>query len=347
MTSCEQGHRFYHMRKLISILAVVASATGLFAQKDPLVGFYVGTVENGIGYPFKHSPDLCIEVARFGDKYQAKLTEKPLARADTYGFVEGLVAVDGKLSFKDFGERLKLSGELTAEGGVLKSKDRKGKDVIATFKKTVIVSPTMGLQAPPNAIVLFDGTNTDEWEHTGGTPCCWEIKDGAMISRPQMVNGKRRDGTIFTKKKFGAMRVHLEFKIPAEYDKPNSRGNSGVHFGPYEVQIIDSFGSEGNWWQCGSIYRIHAPKVNASLEPEVWQTYDIEYTPAKFMNGKLVAHPELTVYQNGIRIQYKEPVFHKTNVQFKTEPHELGLIPFGLQDHAHPVAFRNIWVVAE
>ena len=335
------------MKKIISILTVVASATGLFAQTDPLVGFYTGKVINGFGYPFRDSPDLCIEITRFGDKYQAKLTEKPLARADTYGFVKDLVATDGKLSFKNFGEILKLSGEITAEGGVLKSKDRKGKDVIAEFKKTVIVSPTMGLQAPPNAIVLFDGTNTDQWQHSDGNPCCWEIKDGAMISRPQKVNGKRKDGTIFTKKKFGAVRMHLEFKIPAEYDKGEARGNSGVHFGPYEIQIIDSFGSEGNWWQCGAIYRIHAPKVNASLEPEVWQTYDIEYTPAKFMNGKMVAYPEMTVYQNGVRIQYKEPVFNKTNVKNKAEPLLDELVPLGLQDHAHPVAFRNVWVVAQ
>ena len=86
---------------------MVASATGLFAQTDPLVGFYTGKVINGFGYPFRDSPDLCIEITRFGDKYQAKLTEKPLARADTYGFVKDLVATDGKLSFKNFGEILK------------------------------------------------------------------------------------------------------------------------------------------------------------------------------------------------------------------------------------------------
>ena len=69
------------MKKIISILTVVASATGLFAQTDPLVGFYTGKVINGFGYPFRDSPDLCIEITRFGDKYQAKLTESLLLKS--------------------------------------------------------------------------------------------------------------------------------------------------------------------------------------------------------------------------------------------------------------------------
>lgn len=119
-----------------------------------------------------------------------------------------------------------------------------------------------------------------------------------------------------------------------------------MHFGPYEVQIIDSFGGEGNWWQCGAIYRMHAPKTNASLEPGAWQTYDIEYRPAQFLNGRLVAYPELTVYHNGVRVQNKEPVFAPTDITQKHNPHTADPINLGLQDHGSPVSFRNIWVPA-
>ncbi len=332
------------MKKILISIALSFSALFAFAQKDPLSGIYCGTVKNGLSYPFGKSADICAEVARFADGYQIKLTERPLTRGDSYGFLQGIKPIDGKIVLEDFSQ-LKLSGEITPEGGLLKGKNRKGEEVVATLKKVDIVSPTMGLTPPPNAIILFDGKDTSKWFHADGEPCCWDIENGAMVSRPLYVKGKKKDGTVFTKEKFGALRMHLEFKIPAEYEKSNSRGNSGVHFGPYEVQIIDSFGSEGNWWQCGAIYRIHAPKVNASLEPEVWQTYDIEYSPAKFVNGVLVSYPELTVYHNGVRVQNKEPVFHPTNIKFKDNPHTSENVPLGLQDHAHPVAFRNIWVV--
>lgn len=113
-------------------------------------------------------------------------------------------------------------------------------------------------------------------------------KDGEMISKPLMVDGKRRDGTIRSKGKFGAFRMHLEFKIP-----PTGPGNSGVYVGPYEIQVLNSFGREGSWYDCGSIYRQHPPKVNASIEPEAWQTYDIEFHPAKFDGDRLISHPDL------------------------------------------------------
>ena len=332
------------MKKSIYIaIALFFSTLAAFSQKDPLVGFYMGKISNQTSYPFGQSPELCLEVSRFGESYQLKLTARPLLRTDNYGSASGLKAENGKIVLKNFSS-LGLSGEITPEGALLKGKNRKGNETVADLKKTTIVSPTMGMPAPEGAIVLFDGKSKSEWQHIGGEPCSWKLEDGAMVSQPLMVDGKKKDGTIYTKKKFGAVKIHLEFKIPAEYVLGETRGNSGVHFGPYEVQIIDSFGGEGNWWQCGAIYRIHAPKSNASLEPEAWQTYDIEYTPAKFVNGRLVAHPEMTVYQNGIRVQNKEPVFHPTNITQKDKPHTPDPISIGLQDHSHPVSFPNIWV---
>ncbi len=333
------------MKKITFLLACMALFTSIAsAQKDPLVGFYKGKITNQPTYPFGNSPELCLEVARFGDMYQIKLVAEPLKRTDTYGFAEGLKPENGKIAVKDFSS-LKLSGEISPEGAILKGKNRRGKETVAELKKVEIVPPTMGMPAPAGAIVLFDGKDTSAWEHKDGEPCCWKVSGGAMVSAPLLVGGKKKDGTIYTKQKFGAVRMHLEFKIPAEYEKANNtRGNSGVHFGPYEIQIIDSFGSDGNWWHCGSIYRIHAPKSNASLEPEVWQTYDIEFYPAKFENGILTAYPEITLYHNGVRVQNREPVFHPTNIAQKNAPHVPGPVKLGLQDHSHPVSFRNIWV---
>ena len=314
-----------------------------YAQKDPFVGFYKGELKNVNSYPFQTEPQVCAEVALFPDGYSFKLTSEPLKRADTYALAKNLKAEGGKIAFKD-DLKLKLEGVITPGKIVVKGKNSKGGEITGELVKTELTSPTTGLKPPAGATVLFDGKDTSEWVQEDGSPCVWQIKDGAMISQPMFVNGKKKDGTIFTKKKFGAVKMHVEFKIPAEYAAdPNGRGNSGVHFGPYEIQIIDSFGGEGCWWQCGAVYRMHAPKVNASFEPEAWQTFDIEFTPAKFENGKLTALPEFTVYQNGVRVQYKEPVYHRTNIAFKNLPHPQELLPLGLQDHSHPIAFRNVW----
>ena len=162
-------------------------------------------------------------------------------------------------------------------------------------------------------------------------------------------NGKHLNGTIRTKQSFDAIRLHLEFKTPAEYGvaRTQGRGNSGVIFGPYEVQVLDSFGAEGYWDECGSIYRMHPPYVNASLEPEAWQTYDIEYHPAKFDGDNLVEYPKFTVYLNGVLVQKDTPVYSCTSIgprNFANFKHPRNGIKLNLQDHSNKVAYRNIWV---
>lgn len=169
------------MKKSIYIaIALFFSTLAAFSQKDPLVGFYMGKISNQTSYPFGQSPELCLEVSRFGESYQLKLTARPLLRTDNYGSASGLKAENGKIVLKNFSS-LGLSGEITPEGALLKGKNRKGNETVADLKKTTIVSPTMGMSAPEGAIVLFDGKSKSEWQHIGGEPCSWKL-------------GRRRDG---------------------------------------------------------------------------------------------------------------------------------------------------------
>ena len=64
-------------------------------------------------------------------------------------------------------------------------------------------------EAPSDAIVLFDGTNMDEWEHLNGDATKWKIENSnAMVVKPG-------SGNIQTKREFGDMQLHIEFRTPA------------------------------------------------------------------------------------------------------------------------------------
>ena len=94
----------------------------------------------------------------------------------------------------------------------------------------------------------------------------------------------RNNGSIRTKQEFdGHFKLHVEFRVPYEPEgSGQGRGNSGVYVqGRYEVQILDSYGLQSKNNDCGAIYEVAAPKVNACKAPTVWQSYDITFTAPK------------------------------------------------------------------
>jgi hypothetical protein len=128
----------------------------------------------------------------------------------------------------------------------------------------------------------------------------WKIVDDEAMQIAFDFKGKRRKQFLCTKEKFGDYRLHLEFQLPED----GGKGNSGLFFGPlYELQILDSAGKESvGMGDCGAIYQIRVPDVNAALGPGDWQTIDLEYQAAKlgangFMTEKGAAR--VTVRLNG------------------------------------------------
>ncbi len=340
------------MRKtIIAALAALTITLSAFAQKDEFAGFYKGTVEAKKCYPSTTCPDVYAEVYRGpNQKYRLRLLPVIMNRCDVFYDLDNLEAKDGKIEFKGASKYYDLKGEITpkeivAEGFVQGKNPAKLK-----LERMEIVPPTLGQKAPEGAVVLFDGKNFDAWRHgDANIPVNWTLKDGVMTVRPAIKEGKKRiGGSIFTKEKFGPFKLHLEFMMPCYYDKlGQARANSGVIVGDYEVQLLDSFGTEGLWNECASVYRQVAPLVNASTEPGTWQTYDIIFKPAVIENGKLVKLPTFTVWHNGVLVQKDTEIAYRTSLfpdkgaeyQHSGEP-----VSIQLQDHGDLLSFRNIWL---
>ena len=112
-----------------------------------------------------------------------------------------------------------------------------------------------------------------------------------------------------TKDKFdGNFKLHVEFRVPyMPQAKGQGRGNSGVYVqGRYEVQVLDSYGLKSQNNDCGGIYEVAAPLVNACKAPTVWQSYDIEFQAPKCADGKMVEPAVMTVHHNGVKIHDKQ-----------------------------------------
>ena len=210
----------------------------------------------------------------------------------------------------------------------------------------------LGLAPPAGAIVLFDGSNFDAWKpfswawinpKDNQKEIQWEIQDDGSFEIALEFKGKRRQQTLSTKQKFGKYRLHLEFQLPEK-----GSGNSGVFFGPlYELQILNSSEKEKiGLSDCGAIYQVRKPDVNAGLGPNLWQTVDLEYQPAQIRSNGYMTETgaaRVTIKLNGQMIH--------DDVRLSLRRNKYGAFPeektsaIILQDHNSPVKFRNIWVV--
>jgi hypothetical protein len=204
------------------------------------------------------------------------------------------------------------------------------------------VTPSGGAgDAPSDAILLFNGKDLNEWTLLDGSPAKWEVKDGSFT----VVKGT---GDIKTKKVFGDIQLHIEWRSPAVIESEGQgRGNSGIFLQEhYELQVLDSYESQTyRNGQAGAIYKQHGPLVNATRKPGEWQTYDVIYNAPRFNeNGEVVIPAYITVLHNGIIIQNHSEIRGPT--EFKGLPVYVshGKASLQLQDHGNPVSYRNIWV---
>ncbi len=215
--------------------------------------------------------------------------------------------------------------EVTVAGGKMKIKHG---DQSVELPRVERRSSTLGQKPPAGAVVLFDGTSAAAWQ--GG-----RLAEGNLLAV-----GTR------SMQAFRDFQAHLEFRLPYMPEaRGQGRGNSGVYVQDrYEIQVLDSFGLTGEDNECGGIYKESKPSENMCYPPLAWQTYDIDFTAAKFdAAGTKTAPAVITVRHNGVVIHDKIMLKNVTpGGGLNKESADPG--PFSLQNHGNPVVFRNIWV---
>ncbi len=287
---------------------------------------------------------------QFQGEYRGWQRSRPTGRSSEPVAIQVIALGEGKFAGTKYygglpgegwfgGTRYELQGGMTGDVVTLRNDDyevvleKSGATIMTKdgrrageLKKMMRISPTMGTAPPPGAVVLFDGTSTDQFKNAKMT------EDGLLIAGTE------------TKDSFDSFRLHAEFRLPYKpMARGQGRGNSGFYLqSRYEVQVLDSFGLVGVENECGALYKTRRPDFNMCFPPLQWQTYDIDLTSPTFdEKANKLSNMKISVWHNGVLIHNNADIPNKTG---GGKPEGPELLPTKLQDHGNPVVYRNIWI---
>jgi hypothetical protein len=213
-----------------------------------------------------------------------------------------------------------------------------------TPEVTVITPGESDMNAPSDAIVLFDGTGKtllQNWKSSNGGEPAWKVADNCMT----VVKGK---GGIQTTMLFEDYQLHIEWRTPSVVvGTSQGPGNSGIYMqGLYELQVLDNYNNRTyRNGQAGSFYKQYAPLVNTCRKPGVWQSYDVIWTAPRFKkDGTIFSAARATVLQNGVLVQNNVELLGPTEYIGIPKYKQHGPGPIALQEHGNTVSYRNIWI---
>ena len=220
------------------------------------------------------------------------------------------------------------------------------------FEKQNRRSATLGARAPEGAIVIFDGTNVDKFQprpeaRINEVPVP-QRQGGGQQGQGQGAAQRGNFNTLWAEAATTAFekrpyKLHIEFMLSyMPQARGQARSNSGVYIDErYELQVLDSFGLEGRDNECGGFYQFAGPAVNMCFPPLTWQTYEIDFTPARWDGDRKIANARVSAIHNGVQIHSNLELTNHTPGRRDEGPAPLGIY---LQGHGNRVQYRNIWI---
>lgn len=195
-------------------------------------------------------------------------------------------------------------------------------------------------ERPADAVMLIGAEGHELIPEEQGKESKWVFADGVLTASPVW-------DSMVTKGTYRDFQLHVEFNVNKQ-DKPDNLeadGNSGIYIQKrYELQIQNAHGIPEKDFTAsygGSIYKLRKPDRLVAKPAGEWQTYDIVFRSARFVDGKKTEDARITVYQNGELIHDDFALPRKTGAGAPEGP-EPGVIKF--QGHHNPVQFRNTWI---
>jgi hypothetical protein len=192
---------------------------------------------------------------------------------------------------------------------------------------------------PVDAVILV-GETSHELVPESNAASKWVFADGVLTASPMW-------DSMVTKETYQDFHMHVEFNVNEVADRkdPEANGNSGIYIQKrYELQILNSFGIAAADYKasyCGSIYKQKKPDKIVCKKAGEWQSYDIAFRAARFVDGKKTENARITAYQNGVLIHDDYELVAKTGAGDREGPAP-AVIKF--QGHHNPVRFRNVWM---
>jgi hypothetical protein len=224
--------------------------------------------------------------------------------------------------------------------------------LLTAFLTSMLMMNTVTANDNDGWIVLFDGSNTDEWRryNSDGFPAAgWNIEGDELVFRPTGERGPDIGGDIMTRRIFQDFDLRLEWLV-------EEGGNSGIfyhvleqpdkaiYWSGLEYQILDdenhpdSFrGVDGNR-QAASLYDLLPIYPKTVLPAGQWnEARIVSKGPIveHWLNGEMVLRYERWTVEWFAML--RESKFREHN--------EFGAMQqghIGLQDHGDVVKFRNI-----
>lgn len=174
-----------------------------------------------------------------------------------------------------------------------------------------------GSWQPGEPVTLFDAEAEDLGESWAlAKPDDWIVQDGILMNSDGA-------GLLTSREKFWNFRLQIEYRA-----KTGQNGGIGLR-SRYEIQILGDHGGLADKSANGALYSRIPPRVNATLPPEEWQTYDIT------LIGR-----DLTVALNGQTLHDKVTVVGATAMATDWREAEPGALT--LQGDHGAIEFRKI-----